>query len=227
MRGVRLITHEGLRGLYESVGFAWGGESEVVHGGEKWFEMSVDFDEVEEVSVRNPGKQWRGLEGMKDEGGMNAGDLYCPRGECRCLLLKAGVGKWVERPRDDLPVRSTVLLLEWEGEADEWAYSCRLFRGLLGRKGGRTYSQRGTGLSPLPSRSRTLGSRVTPFPRPPVPLPPPPSLRPQLRRSSTSSAQTAIMDHSDGTIRRGGIWAQRWRMRTRGGVGRSGGGGSF
>lgn len=139
VKGVRLITHEDLRKLYEGVGFQWRGKSEVVHGGKDWFEMSIDFEDMEEVmGVRNSGKVWRGLEGMRDERGMNRDDLYCPRRECRCLLLKAGVGKWMGRPRNDVLVSTPLLMGLIEGETDvRGGLSYRHSRDLLEIKSGR------------------------------------------------------------------------------------------
>lgn len=113
VRGARLITHEELVPLYAKAGFEMVGESEVVHGERKWWEMKVDFEEREKVVVaeemRNPGSTWEsfgGIEALLDVKGRNKADLFCPRGECRCILLKATVGKFVRRPSSDLIVRS-------------------------------------------------------------------------------------------------------------------------
>lgn len=117
VKGARLITHEELVPLYAKAGFAMVGESEVVHGERKWWEMKVDFGEREKVvvveEVRNPGSTWEsfgGIEALLDDEGRNKADLFCPRGECRCILLKATVGKYVRRPASDLTVCSSLLL---------------------------------------------------------------------------------------------------------------------
>lgn len=118
--GVKLISHKELIGLYEKAGFELVGLSSVVHGPEPWFEMKIDFDtskKIEEkenvvevtpvVVERNPGKPFESFTGMGElltADSNNAGNLYCPRGECRCLLLKAGVGKWVRGDSNDFEV---------------------------------------------------------------------------------------------------------------------------
>lgn len=118
--GVRLISHKELIGLYEKAGFELVGLSSVVHGPEPWFELKIDFEisekvEEKETSVevvpvieeRNPGKPFGSFTGMEElltTKSMNAGNLYCPRGECRCLLLKAGAGKWVRGDSNDFEV---------------------------------------------------------------------------------------------------------------------------
>lgn len=128
-KGARLITHEELVPLYTKAGFELVGESSVVHGERKWWEMKVDFPEppakevVEsekavaaavEPEVRSPGLVWESFGGMDvllDVESRNAGDLFCPRGECRCLLLKAGVAKWVRGHDSDFVVRPSPLPL--------------------------------------------------------------------------------------------------------------------
>ena len=42
-RRILLITHDHLRYFYESVGFEWSGESDVVHGSKPWYEMRRDL----------------------------------------------------------------------------------------------------------------------------------------------------------------------------------------
>ncbi|KAL8280586.1 hypothetical protein RQP46_006909 [Phenoliferia psychrophenolica] len=119
LKGARLITHHNLIPLYTQAGFKLVGESQVVHGAEKWFEMKVDFGEetkVEEKAVavvevpredgvRSPGKAWDSFGGIEElvgeDGKVNKADLYCPRQECRCLLLSAGAGTWVRGHSSD------------------------------------------------------------------------------------------------------------------------------
>lgn len=131
VKGARLITHEKLIGLYGKAGFELVGESEVVHGPEKWFEMKVDFEEgkgekekvgggqeveeEDEGEIRNPGKKLARVGGLADvvdkETKTNKADLFCIRPECRCLLLRAGAAKWVLGHHNDFQVRSRVSAL--------------------------------------------------------------------------------------------------------------------
>lgn len=112
LKGARLITHEELRGLYEGAGFRWIGESEVVHGERKWWEMGIDFDSVEGgtkelvVSGDKEKEEETELLTLVDQNGSNAVDLYCPREGCRSIILKAGVAKWALHSGKDLIVRS-------------------------------------------------------------------------------------------------------------------------
>ena len=107
---ILLITHEPLRTFYEKAGFEWVGKSPVVHGPESWFEMRrlltpspaqkkaadkkeakllSDFEnQVEQVIFTNLDQPGRPL---------NAYDLLCPRPGCGSVILKKGVGSWVER----------------------------------------------------------------------------------------------------------------------------------
>lgn len=60
-----------------------------------------DEEREEEGEVRSPGRLLRYFKGgMSDlvdpKDGTNKVNLYCPRAECRCLLLRAGVGTWVQ-----------------------------------------------------------------------------------------------------------------------------------
>lgn len=130
-----MITKQGLVQLYEKAGFVMRGESEVVHGKDTWYEMGVDFAEVEgegegeealavkaeeeeedEGEVRNPGKKLGSravgsIEAVVDkETGLNSADLFCPRAECRCLLLRKGAGKFVRGHKSDFEVSFGVLL---------------------------------------------------------------------------------------------------------------------
>lgn len=104
VKGARLITHDELVPLYTSAGFLLIGESDVVHGARKWHEMAIDFEEMREkavpaVEVRSPGVLFdsfeNGMRQLVDGEGLNSVDLYCPRGECRCLLLRKGAANWV------------------------------------------------------------------------------------------------------------------------------------
>lgn len=95
VKGVRLIAHADLVPLYIAAGFTNLGTSSVVHGVLPWFEMAADW-----VERRNPGDSLDELTAeeqttLVNAQGTNARDIYCIREECRCLLLKAGVGKWV------------------------------------------------------------------------------------------------------------------------------------
>jgi guanine nucleotide exchange factor len=48
---VLLITHDHLRGFYESAGFEWLGESKVVHGSKVWYDMRNDLtDSLQKTS---------------------------------------------------------------------------------------------------------------------------------------------------------------------------------
>lgn len=148
--GARFITHKELIPLYSKAAFELVGESAVVHGARKWYEMRIDFggasgqsalankehekaehdkqrketavqtgepepeslDEKKDtmqvgevkkeeavVAQRNPGPAWIAFNGklelLVDGDQLNKAGLYCPRPECRCLLLRAGAGKWV------------------------------------------------------------------------------------------------------------------------------------
>lgn len=132
VRGARLISHDELIKLYQRAGFELVGRSAVVHGARPWYELKVDFPrassssssssssvaaapaaaidhEAEEGDVRSPGRllaRAGGLDSLVDTAtGTNAADLFCPRAECRCLLLRRGAGKWVRGHADDFEVR--------------------------------------------------------------------------------------------------------------------------
>lgn len=102
IKGIRLIAHDYLIGFYERGGFVNRGKSQVVHGEGEWFEIGLDFDnaveEEREESVRSPGARFetKPMSEWVDESGTNKVDIFCPRGECRCLLLRKGVGRWVQ-----------------------------------------------------------------------------------------------------------------------------------
>jgi ribosomal protein S18 acetylase RimI-like enzyme len=103
IKGARLITHEEVIPLYEKAGFNLVGDSKVVHGSKKWLEMAFDFPIIRSPGV--PFSSLGGMDGLLDQEGMNASDLYCPRGECKCLLLRKGVGKYVlDTKADDFKV---------------------------------------------------------------------------------------------------------------------------
>lgn len=133
VKGVVLIAKQKLVAMYEKAGFTLRGESEVVHGQDKWFELGIDFapsakegisetkaiavEEEEEGNIRNPGKKLLSsavgeIEGVVDnETGFNSADLFCPRAECRCLLLRKGAGKWVRGHKSDFEVRCSLSIL--------------------------------------------------------------------------------------------------------------------
>ncbi|GAA6049173.1 hypothetical protein JCM3770_003291 [Rhodotorula araucariae] len=123
IRGARLIAHEELVPLYQRAGFTLVGPSEIVHGPRPWYALEVNFprasssssapapaapapaSEEAEGDVRSPGRllaRAGGLGALVDAGtGANAADLYCPRAECRCLLLRRGAGKLVRGHSSD------------------------------------------------------------------------------------------------------------------------------
>lgn len=122
IEGARLIAHEELIPLYERAGFTLVGKSDVTHGARPWFEMKVDFaerpetagvvedEDEDEGDVRSPGRLLSrfksGMDELVDqETGMNKADLFCPRAECRCFLLRRGTGKWVQGHATDFEVR--------------------------------------------------------------------------------------------------------------------------
>lgn len=130
LKGAVLLAKENLIKLYEKAGFTLRGQSEVVHGQDKWYELGVDFDtsaevtsekqpieEEEEGEIRNPGRKLGssavgGIEAVVDkETGTNSADLFCPRAECRCLLLKKGAGNFVRGHKSDFEVRCETCLL--------------------------------------------------------------------------------------------------------------------
>ncbi|GAA6064257.1 hypothetical protein JCM10212_006406 [Sporobolomyces blumeae] len=127
IKGIRLIAKEGLVKMYEKAGFTLVGKSDVVHGQDPWYELAIDFDEpsstdasplvddVESDAVRSPGKlvsndasavprlvATRSTSTPKVLEGTNLADLYCPRQECRCLLVKKGTAKWVRQHAQDV-----------------------------------------------------------------------------------------------------------------------------
>lgn len=131
VKGVVLIAKQNLVALYEKAGFTLRGESEVVHGQDKWFELGIDFTPAEEANsekqavlveeedegdIRSPGRKLSssavgGIESVVDkETGLNSADLFCPRAECRCLLLRKGAGKWVRGHKSDFEVRCSAIL---------------------------------------------------------------------------------------------------------------------
>ncbi|KAK4052711.1 hypothetical protein OIV83_001998 [Microbotryomycetes sp. JL201] len=119
--GALLIAHDNLIPLYQKAGFELVGKSSVVHGSEPWFEMKADLSAAEasdkaqqpkqdtlsaaEQNIRNPGRllaSFRSIDDLLDKAGLvNSADLFCPRSECRCLLLKAGAGKLVRGRKED------------------------------------------------------------------------------------------------------------------------------
>ncbi|BGP51237.1 hypothetical protein JCM10450v2_007166 [Rhodotorula kratochvilovae] len=114
VKGARLIAHEELIPLYQRAGFTLDGPSEIVHGPRPWYALSIDFSrpsasaspaDEDEGDVRSPGRlltRAGGLDALVDkETGTNTADLYCPRAECRCLLLRRGAGKLVRAHASD------------------------------------------------------------------------------------------------------------------------------
>ncbi|KAK4057497.1 hypothetical protein OIO90_001566 [Microbotryomycetes sp. JL221] len=119
-KGIILIAHDHLIQWYSTFGFNLVGESKVVHGKDKWFEMfypltpssssssTLHLNESENSNnnIRNPGQGFDtiqgGLETLTNPNNQtNTQDLYCPRPECRCLLLKAGTAKLVRSHKND------------------------------------------------------------------------------------------------------------------------------
>lgn len=128
-----LIAHPELVPLYERAGFTVVGPSAVVHGAKPWVELRREIrvpaaaaapvaaeaadqrpgDAAaarEEGAVRSPGRLLAyfqgGMEDLVDpKNGTNKVNLYCPRAECRCLLLRAGAGTWVQGTKHDIEVR--------------------------------------------------------------------------------------------------------------------------
>ncbi|GAA5899578.1 hypothetical protein JCM8208_000596 [Rhodotorula glutinis] len=129
--GARLIAHDSLIKLYQHAGFQLVGRSKVVHGAKPWYELKVDFSRAstsasssssaaptpapaaaatasthsDEGDVRSPGRllaRAGGLGALVDSAsGTNATDLFCPRAECRCLLLRRGAGTFVRGHASD------------------------------------------------------------------------------------------------------------------------------
>ncbi|BGP57837.1 hypothetical protein JCM8202_002492 [Rhodotorula sphaerocarpa] len=121
VRGALLIAHEEVVPLYTKAGFELVGPSPVTHGARPWFELRREFargnaatateaapsaPEEDEGEVRSPGRLLGYFKGEMGElvdsaTGTNKVNLYCPRAECRCCLLRAGAGKWVQETRND------------------------------------------------------------------------------------------------------------------------------
>lgn len=84
-----LVCHQELKPLYLAVGFLDQGKSELVHGGMAWWEMRLSMNPdvaLPQAPITNPS------------------DLICPVSQCRCVILKAGVGKLIEKESSPLPV---------------------------------------------------------------------------------------------------------------------------
>lgn len=113
LKGILLIAHEELVKLYQSVGFELVGKSDVQHGSRPWYEMKIDFDVPSTSSAgrRNPGKRrahFGVIENLIGQDGLNSADVYCPRAQCRCLLLKRKTGRFVKSSSTD-QVRATLM----------------------------------------------------------------------------------------------------------------------
>ncbi|KAH7890397.1 acyl-CoA N-acyltransferase [Phlebopus sp. FC_14] len=124
---ILLITHQELVPFYQGVGFEYVGPSPVQHGSQPWFEMRKALwsqdNAVPSNDVQLPSFPSGILEALRKAsegtshgrtlqeipGGIldvsvasgdgvltNKYDLLCPRG-CRSVILKSGVGRWVER----------------------------------------------------------------------------------------------------------------------------------
>lgn len=104
-------------------GFKLVGPSQVVHGALPWFEMALDLpsspsekssmvSEKPAPARRNPGEAHElvaSTSTLYDPTTMlNKADLFCPRAECRCLILKAGTAKYV-KPRTIEPFKVCAL----------------------------------------------------------------------------------------------------------------------
>jgi GNAT superfamily N-acetyltransferase len=97
---ILLVNHEELTGLYEKAGFRLVGPSAVQHGSRPWLEMQYDLRpaaQSQQVEVRSPGQLLVSQSDLADASGLNKGKLYCPRRQCRCLLLRKGAARLVER----------------------------------------------------------------------------------------------------------------------------------
>ena len=144
--GISLIAHEELVDFYVAAGFRLIGKSGVVHGSKPWFELRCSlhppvpdatmqrriFQVLQERS--NPSEVHRldkkslsyfpgGPSELANERGSNKLRLYCPRVECRSLILLAGTASLAECPsvmvavysiplanyRHLIPSRSTIL----------------------------------------------------------------------------------------------------------------------
>ncbi|GAA5984378.1 hypothetical protein JCM10908_003325 [Rhodotorula pacifica] len=131
-KGALLIAHPELVPLYEKAGFTVVGSSAVVHGAKPWIELRRDFplssssssgeaapsssapvaqqqEQQEEGEVRSPGRLLSyfraGMDDLVDRSNnnnTNKVNLYCPRADCRCLLLRAGAGTWVQGTKHDI-----------------------------------------------------------------------------------------------------------------------------
>lgn len=109
-----LITHENLRDFYEEAGFEWAGESSVVHGSQPWFEMRKELGRIPDSQPSMPPGLWDALNQPVEKrplakplsslnvadlciDGTNKYDVLCPQAKCASTILKAGVGKIIER----------------------------------------------------------------------------------------------------------------------------------
>jgi hypothetical protein len=106
---ILLISHEELISLYSKAGFQLVGPSVVQHGSRPWFELVYDL-RAQEVETKSPGKPFSIFkrEELLDSDGKNKGKLYCPRRQCRCLLLRAGKAILLQRSAE--PVSLFTLL---------------------------------------------------------------------------------------------------------------------
>ena len=119
---ILLIAHENLCQLYQKAGFEWIGESAVVHGSEKWYEMKLSLVEPANTPalppsispqtlvelLKAPRTRPTGLLlsslssidevcNLETETKTNKYDLLCPREGCGSVILKGGVAPLVEK----------------------------------------------------------------------------------------------------------------------------------
>lgn len=114
---VNLIAHENLIGLYQRAGFELTGRSEVEHGPEPWFELTTG---LREAGKRNPGvpfTAYASRPGVLVAEARSAADFYCPRRQCRSLILRRGSTAWSDGV-DISPVRCScvsvlLVILTW------------------------------------------------------------------------------------------------------------------
>lgn len=117
-----LISHDNLIPLYQKAGFQLRGKSDVVHGSEPWYELAADVSSPASSSVApaaaqvaSPGKSLQQVgkdQLLCNEHGKNQFALYCPRGACKCLLLRANSAVQVERTKQPVSCLPHLPLLD-------------------------------------------------------------------------------------------------------------------
>ncbi|GAA99831.1 uncharacterized protein L969DRAFT_14525 [Mixia osmundae IAM 14324] len=120
-----LITHDELIPLYAQAGFILKGPSAVVHGSRPWFEMTHTFEMPQQQDLSGvmaalqstAGKKRDRSEGVllsslsPDEltaAGKNALSLFCPRPQCRCLILRPSEARSARRAHEIPPLPADV-----------------------------------------------------------------------------------------------------------------------